>query len=85
MMNGLALAQALVWSLTGYTLLGLGFALLFVTRGVTRVDPAARGTGWGFRLLLLPGAVALWPLLARRWWRGGAPPVERTAHRTAFH
>lgn len=84
-MNGLALAQTLVGLLTGYAWLGLVFALWFIARGVARVDPAARGTGWGFRLLLLPGSLALWPLLARRCWRGGAPPVERTAHRTNAH
>ena len=81
-MNGLALAQTLVWLLTGYAGLGLVFALGFVAFGVTRVDETARGAGWGFRLLILPGTVALWPLLAWRCWRGGGePPVERTAHR----
>jgi hypothetical protein len=81
-MTWLALAQTLVWGLTGYALLGVGFALLFVVWGVARVDDAAQEAGWGFRLLILPGAAALWPWLAWRWWRGGEPPSERTAHRT---
>jgi len=64
--------------------LGFAFALAFVTRGVGRIDPAARGATWGFRLVVLPGVVALWPLLARRWWGGAtAPPVESNAHRRA--
>ena len=84
-MSGRALAQTLVWLLTGYAWLGLVFALGFVAFGVARVDETARGTSWGFRLLLLPGSVALWPLLAWRWRRGGEPPVERTAHRTGNH
>ena len=41
----------------------------FFVDGVPRIDPAARGTGWGFRLLVFPGVVALWPLLAVRWMR----------------
>lgn len=49
--------------------IGLLFGLAFVTRGIQRIDPAARGTGWGFRLLVLPGVVALWPFMAARWLR----------------
>jgi len=66
-----------------YLALGLVFALAFVTAGVQRVDPAARGAPVGFRLLILPGAAALWPLLLTRWVRGGGPPEERNAHRDA--
>ena len=53
----------------GYTLAGTAFALAFVTVGVTRLDPAARGTSWAFRALILPGSAALWPLLAVKWAR----------------
>jgi hypothetical protein len=57
-----------------YALAGLAFALAFVTVGVAKLDPAARGTSWAFRALLLPGGAALWPLLAVKWARhnGGA-------------
>jgi hypothetical protein len=50
-----------------YGALGLLFALAFLTFGIGRIDPAARGTGLGFRLVILPGVVALWPLLLARW------------------
>lgn len=52
-----------------YALTGIAFALAFVTVGVTRLDPAARGTSWAFRALILPGSAALWPLLAAKWAR----------------
>ncbi len=66
----------------GYLLAGLLFGIVFVVRGVERVDPAAQGAGWGFRLLILPGVAAFWPLLAHRWLRGIAtPPLEHNAHR----
>ena len=77
-------------SLPGWTLsvvglyLGLGvlFAIAFVLKGAGRVDPLARQGTWGFRLLILPGAAALWPLLASRWRKGvDTPPEERTPHR----
>jgi len=66
-----------------YAALGLLFAVPFVARGIDRVDPAAAGASWGFRLVVLPGVVALWPLLARRWLTGGRAPAERNAHRRA--
>jgi hypothetical protein len=50
--------------------LGLLFALLFVTVGLVRVDPVARGSSPAFRVLIVPGVAALWPLLLVRWLRG---------------
>jgi hypothetical protein len=73
----------LVRALGVYAGLGLLFAIAFVTRGVGRIDPAAKGASWGFRLIVTPGVVALWPLLLRRWAAGAPPPVERNAHRAA--
>lgn len=79
-----ALASWLVTLLGVYSALGVVFAVAFVTRGVGRVDPAARQGTWGFRLLIVPGTVALWPLLARRWLGGvKAPPTEKNPHRSA--
>ena len=54
--------------------LGLGFlfALPFVWRGVHGLDPLARTGTLGFRLLILPGAAALWPLLLFRLARARA-------------
>jgi hypothetical protein len=67
-----------------YAGLGLLFALAFVSRGVERLDPGARGATLGFRLIIVPASIALWPLLLRRWLRGAsAPPVESNAHRRA--
>jgi hypothetical protein len=57
--------------LMAYAALGLAFALFFVSVGVQRLDPAAKGASLGFRLLILPGAAAFWPLLLRRLLRGG--------------
>ena len=72
-----------VRALGAYLALGFLFALGFVARGAGRLDPGARGSGLGFRLLLLPGATAFWPLLLRRWLRPGPAPLERNAHRQA--
>lgn len=69
------LARILVVALEGHLLLGLLFGLLFVARGVERVDPAAHGGTWGFRVLILPGCAALWPLLLVRLLRARKEPA----------
>lgn len=80
----LQLASWLVLALTAYLAVGLLFAVPFVWRGAARIDPSAAEGTWGFRLLILPGVMALWPLLAQRWLRGvKEPPEENTPHRCA--
>lgn len=67
-----------------YLAIGIVFAIPFAWRGAGRLDPAARDGSWGFRVCILPGVAALWPILAIRWARGDhSPPVERSAHRDA--
>ena len=69
---------------SAYAVAGGVFSIFFSALGAGRIDPAARGATLGFRLLLLPGAAALWPYLAWRWLRGAAgPPEEKNAHRSA--
>jgi hypothetical protein len=77
-------AQILVWLLSIYALLGIVFAPFFVTLGAGRIDPSVKQSSSGFRLMIVPGVIALWPLLALRWARGVQhPPIERNAHRQA--
>ena len=79
-----AVVVALVYALTGYAALGLVFAVAFVWAGVGRIDSQARGAGVGFRVLILPGVAALWPLFLRRWTQGVTEPaVEINSHRRA--
>ena len=76
------IAAALLILLGGYLTCGLVFAIPFALVGVKKIDPhAAHGT-WGFRLLIIPGTMAFWPLLLRRWFGGTQePPEECTPHR----
>ncbi len=76
-------ARWLIVATSTYLALGLAFALAFVTRGAARIDPNADGATWGFRLLILPGAAALWPVLLSRWLRAGSDAQERSPHRDA--
>jgi hypothetical protein len=67
-----------------YQVCGLAFAIPFALVGVKKIDPHAAHGSWGFRLLIIPGTMAFWPLLLKRWTSGAhGPPEEHTAHRLA--
>jgi len=67
-----------------YMACGLVFGISFALVGVKRIDPHAAYGSWGFRLLIIPGALAFWPLLLGRWMNGvHEPPEESNAHRGA--
>ena len=75
---------ALLIALGIYLLCGLVFAVPFALLGVKKIDPHAAHGSWGFRLLILPGTMAFWPLLLKRWASGAKdPPEECNAHRRA--
>ncbi len=77
-------AQTLVWLLSIYVLVGIVFAPFFVLLGARRIDPSVKQSSWGFRFMIVPGVVALWPLLALRLVRGVHHPlIEQNAHRKA--
>ena len=70
--------------LGAYLVCGLAFAIPFALVGVKKIDPHAAHGSWGFRLLVIPGTMAFWPLLIRRWATGAKePPEESNAHRRA--
>ena len=76
------LAKAFVYGLEAYGGLGFLFAIPFVLLGVQRLDLEAQGTTLAFRLLILPGVAAFWPMFFLRWARHTCePPLERNPHR----
>jgi len=62
--------MALLYALLAYVVVGIAVALAFVTVGVARVQPLPVTVG--ARMLLLPGAFVLWPLVAARWLKSRA-------------
>ena len=72
------LLELLVESARIYALAGVVFALAFAWRGAGAVDAVARHPTLGFRILVVPGAALLWPLMAVRWWRAarGSPSAD---------
>ena len=59
------LVAFLLNALALYAAVGVVTALAFVSFGVTRVQPAP--VSLGARILILPGAAALWPYVLARW------------------
>ncbi len=55
----------LIYLLAAYVAVGIAAALAFVTIGVVQVQPMPVTVG--ARILLLPGAFVLWPLVVARW------------------
>ena len=53
--------------IAAYLIAGFLFAIPFVIYGVTRMDEGAIGSGWGFRIIIIPGTMVFWPLLLKKW------------------
>ena len=69
--------------LCAYLAAGLLFAIPFVLVGAGKIDLHAAHGSWGFRVLIIPGTMFLWPVLARRWMKGvHEPPEENSPHRS---
>jgi len=65
------LVAFLLNALALYAAIGLVTAVAFVAFGVTRVQPAPMSLG--ARMLILPGAAALWPYVLTRWLKASRP------------
>jgi len=61
------LIQAIFFMMATYLLLGFLFAIAFVIKGAAAIDEGARGGSTGFKLIIIPGAILLWPLLLKKW------------------
>lgn len=70
------LAEMLVMALGIYFGLGFLLAALFVFLGAGKVDPAAKTMPFQARLIILPGTMLLWPLMAIKWATQKEPPLQ---------
>lgn len=67
------IADAVLRIAAGYLAIGAVFASVFIALGLRRVDPLAAAGALRFKVLIVPGIVALWPVLLVLWI--GAHPV----------
>jgi hypothetical protein len=73
----LAAAEAVAVVVESYVAAGIVFALLFLPRAAARLDPGLGRSPVTVRVLLAPGVVLIWPVLARRWWQARPAPARR--------
>lgn len=57
-------------ALGAYLLVGVVFGVVFALAGSVRIDPAAARTPARVRVLFVPGAAALWPVVLVMWIGG---------------
>jgi hypothetical protein len=62
----LTIIQAFVYLLQAYFAAGFVFAVYFFVRGAFKMDPLITNSKWTVRLLLVPGAILMWPILSQR-------------------
>ena len=71
----IAAAETLVLILGIYALIGVVFAIFFVTLGAGRIDPNAKSMPLQTRVMIFPGAAGLWPLLVLKVLTQREPPA----------
>jgi hypothetical protein len=50
-----------------YLGLGVLFSLAFAAIGCRVIDPGAANSGFFMRLMWMPAAIVLWPILLQKW------------------
>jgi len=63
----MSIAEIAIYLFLVYLAIGLIFSLLFIWKGAESIDNDVVQSPKYFRLLLIPGAIILWPLLAIKW------------------
>jgi hypothetical protein len=44
-----------------------GIYFFFIARGLQKIDEDVPGSSWGFRVIIIPGCILLWPPLLNKW------------------
>ena len=70
----MSLGIVLLYGVAFYAIVGLCTAAVFVACGVTQVLGAPTSMTVGARILIFPGAAALWPYVLLRWLKSGRRP-----------
>ena len=52
-----------------YLAIGVLFVILFLWKGITKVDEGAHGGSIGFKIIIIPGVIVFWPVLLRKWMK----------------
>ena len=61
------MVQILLTVAAAYLALGVLFVIPFLMKGLNKVDEGAHGSTIGFKIIIIPGVIVLWPVLLRKW------------------
>ena len=50
-----------------YLIIGIIFSAVILIKGLSSLDPNAKSSGVGFKIIIIPGLIAFWPILWRKW------------------
>jgi hypothetical protein len=50
-----------------YLAIGSVIGVAFVLNGIRKIDPVANGAPLRVRILFLPGAISIWPIVLHLW------------------
>ena len=67
-------ATLVVGGVALYAVIGLAVAAAFIAIGIDRVLESPADVSPGARMLIFPGAAALWPYVLKRWASAGRAP-----------
>jgi len=54
-------------AITAYLIAGIVFTIFFQAKGLSKIDEGVHGSSWGFRIIIIPGCIVLWPVLLKKW------------------
>lgn len=63
----MSVADAILYACVAYAVVGVITAIAFATFGISRVLPRPMPVSLGARILIFPGASAVWPWILIRW------------------
>ena len=64
-----------------YLVVGVLFVIPFLMKGLTKVDEGAQGSTIGFKIIIIPGVIVLWPLLLSKWMKSNLNHGDTKAQR----
>ena len=50
-----------------YWLIGAVFSIIFIWKGLSKVDDGSKGSSIWFKLLIFPGLCTFWPVFLTKW------------------
>ena len=62
-------------------LVGVLFVIPFLMKGLNRIDEGAHGSTIGFKIIIIPGVIVLWPLLLSKWMKSNLNHGDTKAQR----